>query len=410
MAEKQVVWAKKQIFLPGKKPAGGGRGHQKVQGQVSSPPPQPKPKPKKKAARVAAQSNLQVHVEERSKAEYAELRAVRRESVNHYAPLCPATRSKPQGGGAGSGSGQSNLPSVAEEGRASSSAGKDSTSDPEIHYSNVHIKKEARNRSNCYENYKFPEEKESNNRWKNFCLLYWKTIVTVGGTAAVLLVALVVVLGIAAAGLSGSSSNGARYEDLQEAALEMADTIQRLQRQLNDSNAAILQLKSDSNELNYKISATESQLDAQRSDFNSKIEENRDIIDSIRQQQETSLGESITKLEGKIQDLNSSLSSTIQEADRNASDFRKNLTMLTSSITQLGVSINGVIANTTALDRRVDRYHSLPLNCTSLVYEYVAENSPETSSPPININQVSTCSSYIRTKKRAFSLHRNDNN
>ena len=383
MADRQVVWAKKQNQPPPGKRQGG---HQKVRQAQASDPPQPKPKPKpKRNAAPVAQSNL---AEERSESEYAELKAVRRESVNHYAPLCAATRNNPQGAGSTS----STLPSVAEKGGVP--AANDSTTDLDVHYSNVHVRGKARRASNSYENCKFSEEKEDVNKLKNFCLFHWKTIVTVGVTMSVMLAALVVVLGIATAGLSGSSRNGERYQKLRETAVDMAGQIERLDRQLDASNAALLQLKSESDALNRKIAATGSQLSVQRGYFNTRIHENEEKIASLRRQQDTSVVSNVSKLEGEIQALNYSLLNRIEIGERDVTELRRNVTMLTSSVnTLVEVTVRELLASIADINGSVAELTGLPVSCASSVHESVAENSPEATSPQILINQVSHCSS-----------------
>ena len=284
---------------------------------------------------------------------------------------------------------QSSLPSVAEEGKVV--ANDSTTDDLEIHYSNVVHIKEGGEPVSSYENYKFSEEKEE--RWK-FCLNYWKVFLAMGVIVSVVLVVVVLLLGIAAAGLSGSSENTERYRELEEAALGMAGLIERLQTQLNSSTSALNELRSNSETLDRRISDVQRELRVQNSEIDDRID---DKLATFKLEQEASVD---AKIHSEIDQLNlPPLEEVIEQTELNITNLKRTLTfseerlntLLQNEIAtreqltaELRMNVDAVQADIESLNT-----NTIPAYCNSNVYESTADNASEATSPQIPINVVS---------------------
>ena len=364
--------AKLPVPAPNKKQANR-RAQQQVQGPVVVLPTT-KPKPKRKA---------QNPVRNPAEAEYAELKQVQRESVNHYAPLCAATRDKQAGQGP-----QDTHPGVPEEA---------STADLEMHYSNVHVA--------IPDSYENCDKKRKPTMLKKFCRSHWTlTLAIVLVTISVVCVALVLV-GIASAGLSGSSKNSERYQELQQTTLTMAEQIEALQTQQDGSLFDLRQLRSESRKLTNMFTefsdsqihnlsefeervrgmfATFSDSQIQRlNEFEERLDQIQENVDSIQRQQQVSLSSNITKLEGSIQQLNRSLLTEISDRIIQIHTVDADLEQININLTQLGSSIETVDANVVTVTGAVSLLitYAVPIDCPSTVYQGLATNSSAAVSP-----------------------------
>ena len=367
--------AKLPVPAPNKKQANR-RAQQQVQGPVVVLPTT-KPKPKRKA---------QNPVRNPAEAEYAELKQVQRESVNHYAPLCAATRDKQPGQGP-----QDTHPGVPEE------VAKPSTADLEMHYSNVHVA--------IPDSYENCDKKRKPTMLKKFCRSHWTlTLAIVLVTISVVCVALVLV-GIASAGLSGSSKNSERYQELQQTTVTMAEQIEALQTQLDGSLFDLRQLRSESRKLTNMFTefsdsqihnlsefeervrgmfATFSDSQMQRlNEFEERLDQIQENVDSIQRQQQVSLSSNITKLEGSIQQLNRSLLTEISDRITQSHTVDADLEQININLTQLGSSIETVDANVMTVTNAVSQLiaYAVPIDCPSTVYQGLANNSSVAVSP-----------------------------
>ena len=327
--------------------------------------------------------------EEGSTSEYALPRPAKRESENQYAPLCLASQNKPQDkedlkmGDSGSNSENNSPNSLPNISTSHSPSGYDSNNTSAV---------------GVTEEY----------RGKELCLSHWKVFLAVAVIVSVVLVVVVLLLGIAAAGLSGSSENTERYRELEEAALGMAGLIERLETQLNSSTSALNELRYECETFNQK---TEFEISRQRDYINTRLEEGNKSITVLRNQW-TLLNSNISELQWSMKKLNLSLQNKTATTDKAIADFRNSVTssledlndsllteitdrmeeaklmtqndisMLTSAVEKAKKSIVFLNGNVT----RLSGLHTIPTNCTSVVYKNMIENSTETH---LRINKVS---------------------
>ena len=184
------------------------------------PRPRPKPKPK----RGPTQAQLQVQEPTGKSAEYAELKAVRRQSDNHYEPLSDATREKIQ-------------IDVGDAKTEQEKTVQASVADSDSHYIDVIAQpvKEEYDLSAAYENHQFDvaktnhEELNEKDFNRNCFYVYWKAILVACLSLSVIFVVFSLLV-MAAVSLAHASSNTNSYQELHRTAQHMAEQIVTLEK------------------------------------------------------------------------------------------------------------------------------------------------------------------------------------
>lgn len=355
---------------------------QKVK-EVVVPRPKPKPKPKK------VQVQVEVKPEREVEHEYAELRPIRN-SVHPYEPLSVETKE----------TAPTDPPAVHLQ----------VPEEPELHYANVSVHHEQLQAKGTKE--QVLEDKEVNAKEKKSWTFFrkqchfphWKIVLSALCVAAVVFVLALILLVLAAVGLSRASKNTDRYQELDETAQQIAgqhllletttkqltQDIARLQKITDEmllQNAdrfemletTTEQIKQDNDNRQQKLENISQQIitleiELDKSQMNASLT----LENSIAQQEMVSrnISNRTTMLEMKTRQLDDSLA-TVNGTLRTLIDE------VDTQVDGLKTEVETLLADTATLNETlVQLTKNGPFNCMSYIYQTVgAPNVTNINSP-----------------------------